>query len=86
MGTDNLQNFEQWKDFQVILNNYQLYVYPRKDSDGGNLKKHANVHLIDSPLLEVSASEIREKLNSEEAKKWLPKKVHEKILKEGYYL
>ncbi len=85
MGTDNLQNFEQWKNFQLILDNYQLYVYPRKGSDGGNLKEHLNVHLIDSPLLEVSASEIREKLSSEEAKKWLPKKVHEKILNEGYY-
>jgi len=86
MGTDNLQNFEQWKDFQFILDNYQLYVYPRRGSDGGNLKEHPNVHLIDSPLLEVSASEIREQLSSEEAKKWLPEKVHEKILKEGYYL
>ncbi|PCH91505.1 MAG: nicotinic acid mononucleotide adenylyltransferase, partial [Bacteroidetes bacterium] len=85
MGTDNLQNFEGWKNYQHILDNYQLYVYPRKGSDGGSLKDHTNVHLIDSMLLEASASEIREQLNSAEAKKWLPKKVHEKILKEGYY-
>jgi len=85
MGTDNLQNFEQWKDYQRILDNYQIYVYPRKGSDGGSMVNNPNVHLIDSPLLEVSASEIRARLSSEEAKQWLPQKVFQKIQEEGYY-
>lgn len=59
MGSDNLETFHKWKNYEYILNNYCLYVYPRPASDGGNLKSHANVKMVNAPLVEISASFIR---------------------------
>src|SRR5210317_1564852 len=29
MGEDNLKGFHKWKNFETILENHELYVYPR---------------------------------------------------------
>ena len=29
MGEDNLKEFHKWKNYETILQNYDLYVYPR---------------------------------------------------------
>ena len=62
IGSDNLSIFHKWKDYKKILSNYKIYVYPRAGSDGGKLKNHRNVKLIDAPLLEVSSTFIREQM------------------------
>src|SRR6185436_15729441 len=35
VGTDNLESFRQWKDYERILDQYSLYVYPRHNFKGG---------------------------------------------------
>ena len=58
MGADNLQNFHKWKNFEQILEDYSIYVYPR---DGYEVEgSHDNIHLIEGvPQMEISASFIR---------------------------
>ena len=60
MGSDNLENFHQWKNYERILNRFQLYVYPRKESDGGTFKNHPQVKLVNAPLMEISSTAIRQ--------------------------
>ena len=62
IGSDNLSQFDKWKCYEQILENYELYVYPRTKSDGGELGKHRNVKLIDAPLIKISSDEIRKLL------------------------
>ena len=58
MGADNLQNFHKWKNYEQILENYSIYVYPRPDIEIN--KEHPNIHIInDVPQMEISASFIR---------------------------
>ena len=45
MGSDNLQSFHKWKNYEHILEHYELYVYPRPGFDGGDLRNHKNVKL-----------------------------------------
>ena len=34
MGEDNLKSLHKWKNYEVILQNYEIYVYPRLDAKG----------------------------------------------------
>jgi len=58
IGSDNLQNFHKWKNYQQILEDYSLYVIPRP---GFKINKtHENIHIVqDVPQMEISASFIR---------------------------
>ena len=44
MGADNLENLHKWKNFELILEHHDIYVYPRPNHDGGNLKDHPRVN------------------------------------------
>ena len=65
IGSDNLSQFDKWKDYEQILENYELYVYPRPQNDGGELSKHQNVKLINAPLIEISSDDIRKLLGKD---------------------
>lgn len=65
MGEDNLQSFTKWKNYEEILKNYKLYVYPRPNSNSGvpidiGIKTHPNVIMTEAPLMEVSSTMIRQ--------------------------
>lgn len=62
MGEDNLESFHRWRNYQYILDNFQLYVYPRPGYSGGELAKHPHVHLVEVPMMEISSSYIREQI------------------------
>ena len=59
-GMDNLTNFHRWKNYQAILDNYHLLVYPRKGYVRGELLNHKSVQLIEAPEIEVSSTFIRD--------------------------
>ncbi len=60
MGEDNLESFKKWKNYEEILKNHKLYVYPRPDANSGDLKVHPNVILTAAPLMEISSTMIRQ--------------------------
>lgn len=68
MGEDNLRSFHKWKNYQVILEDYQVVVYPRMYTQSEmserpkaveELLNHPKVNLIDAPLMKISSSTIR---------------------------
>ena len=59
MGGDNLGSLPKWKNYDVILRDYEVYVYKRPSYDLGELQVHENVHLFDAPLMQISSSYIR---------------------------
>jgi len=61
MGQDNLRSFHKWKNHKEILENHELYVYPRISDEKNvpDLLSHPKVHLIDAPIVEISATFIR---------------------------
>ena len=59
IGADNLQSFHKWKEYEQILANYSVYVYPRLGIETSN--SHENIHIIKGvPKMEISASFIRD--------------------------
>ena len=64
LGADNLETFTKWKNWEQILELVELYVYPRKDSNGGELLHHPKVKVINAPKMELSSTFIREAIAS----------------------
>ena len=61
MGEDNLKSFHKWKNYEVIIENHDLYVYPRI-SEGKiehRFKGHAKIYKVDAPIMEISSTFIR---------------------------
>ena len=70
MGEDNIRTFQKWFNYQEILDNHSVYVYPRaisiKESElyaelpEHELMQHKNIHFVkDVPVMNVSSSFIR---------------------------
>lgn len=60
MGSDNLANFEQWKEYGEILDNHQLLVYYRFGHHHPALENHPNILMFDAPVLHISATYVRD--------------------------
>ncbi len=62
MGSDNLQTFERWRNYEYILENYKIYVYPRPGSERCALRSHPNVTMAEVPMMDISSSYIRQQI------------------------
>ncbi len=63
MGEDNLKSFHKWKNYETILENYSIHVYPRI-SEGKidhRFQEHPKIHKVDAPIMEISSTFIRNK-------------------------
>lgn len=62
MGEDNLKSFHKWKNHETILENYEIYVYPRiapEEKMEHRFKDHPKIHKVDAPIMEISSTFIR---------------------------
>lgn len=85
MGSDSFQNLHKWKNFEVIVKNYKIYVYLRPGFDATNHIK-ARLHIVNAPLLQLSATQIRQHIAEGKSVHYMiPDKVLEEIEKGGYY-
>ncbi len=86
LGADNLENFNKWKNYQKILENFQIYVYPRHGSEGGTLSNHSSITWIHASLLDISSTEIRKMIKQgNDVSSFLPEKVLKYIVKMSFY-
>lgn len=80
IGADNWKSFPRWKDADIIMKHHQLMVYPRPGYEIDESTLPAQVQLVDTPLLEVSSTFIRESLKAgKDVRYFLHPKVWEKI-------
>lgn len=85
MGMDNLATLQSWKNYEAIVNYYPIFVYPRL---GATMPEtpYKHVTLVDAPILQLSATDIRARLAAGKSGKYLvPQPALEYILKNGLY-
>ncbi len=86
LGEDNLENFTQWKNHAQILEHYGLYIYPRPGVTNGALKRHPHVTMIEAPLLDISATYIRNCIKNNKSIRYLvPEPVENMIRAKQFY-
>ena len=86
MGSDSLESFKQWKNWEQILDQYEIYIYTRPSHDGGELKSHTKVKFIAAPLLEISATFIRKSIQTKKDVRFmLPEPVFNYIEEMKFY-
>lgn len=59
MGQDNLSTFHKWKNYELILQNHKIYIYPRLNAEPSSFDNHPNVIFTDAPQIEISSTFIR---------------------------
>ena len=85
MGSDSYQNLNKWKNYETIVDNYDIYVFLRKDHAIKEAIKE-NPIILDAPLIEISASQIRENIKNGKSIRYLvPEIVREEIETRKFY-
>jgi len=85
MGSDSFQNLSKWKNPEYIIKNFPIYVYKRPGFEVTD-QFGAKVHILDAPLLQISATRIREYIQKGKSARYMvPDKVLEEIEKGHYY-
>ncbi|MFY7879754.1 MAG: nicotinate (nicotinamide) nucleotide adenylyltransferase [Lacibacter sp.] len=85
MGSDGLQNLDKWKNASKLMQENPFYVYRRP---GFEVIHHPvkKLIIVDAPLLEISATHIRELIRQQKSIRYLvPDAVIEELKRNNYY-
>ena len=94
MGEDNLRTFHKWKNYKEILEHHPVVVYPRvttiqEESTSeiiDELKNHSKIIKCDAPLMNLSATFIRNSIQSGvDVKYMLTDKVYKYVDEMNFY-
>ena len=91
MGEDNLKNLHKWKNYEVILDRYPIFIYPRisKNIDStpnSILEKNNSVTIINAPIVELSSTFIRKNIaQNKNIKPMLSKNVWQYLDEMNFY-
>ncbi len=85
MGSDSFQNLPRWKNFALLIKNYPFIIY-RRPAFPVNDTLGAKLVVLDAPLLEISATDIRDNIKEGRTIRYLvPDKVRDEIETNRYY-
>ncbi len=89
MGEDNLKGLKKWKNSETLVNNHQIIIYPRvlnADEKQTETLEHENISKIDAPIIELSATKIREMLKEgKNVRPMLPPEVFDYLDGSSFY-
>ncbi len=74
MGEDNMPTFHLWKEYEWILKNYPVKVFPRLDvahNDSPVEWGKYDVEILQAPRIEISATQIRKQMATKQSVRFL---------------
>jgi nicotinate-nucleotide adenylyltransferase len=67
IGSDNALIFDQWKDYNQLLENFPVLVYPRKGYDFETVAdKYPSMQLLSTPYYDISSTQIRQLIQEQQ--------------------
>jgi nicotinate-nucleotide adenylyltransferase len=86
MGGDNLKNFHKWKNYETIISNYGVLVYPRQGMEIDREALNPNITITEAPIMDLSSTFIRKSIKSgKDVRHYLPPKTWEYIEEMNFY-
>lgn len=86
MGADNLNTLKKWKNYEIILRDYKILVYPRVKESKTELDSHPNVTISNAPVMEISSTFIRNSIKeNKNIRYYIPDSVLKFIESKGLY-
>nr|WP_322624942.1 nicotinate (nicotinamide) nucleotide adenylyltransferase [uncultured Flavobacterium sp.] len=88
MGEDNLNTLHKWKNYEVLLQNHDIYVYPRIDlaEPEAEIHSHSRIQRVGAPVIEISSTFIRQSIkDGKNVRPLLPQKVWEYVEHNLFY-
>lgn len=86
IGSDNLTYFHKWKNYEIILRDYHILVYPRPDFDETEVENLKNVEIVNAPNMEISSSFVRNSIaKGVDVRHFMPKDVANYVDEMNFY-
>ena len=88
MGEDNLKSLHKWKNYELILENHSIYVYPRisEGTIDTQFNNHSKITKVDAPIMELSSTFIRNEIkDGKNVRPILPEHVWQFIDEMNFY-
>lgn len=86
IGADNWLVFDKWKDYQRIISENKILIYPRPGADIDEQLLPESVRLTHAPVLEISSTFIREAIaEGKDMRYFLQPDAYSKIMTEKLY-
>ena len=88
MGEDNLKSFHKWKNYELILENHHIYVYPRisENKIQTQFDGHKKIHPVNAPIMQISSTSIRNAIKTgKNVRPMLPEFVWEYLDEMNFY-
>ena len=88
MGEDNLNSLHKWKNYEILLQNHDIYVYPRINTEVINpdIAAAARIHKVEAPVIEISSTFIRNSIKEgKNVRPLLPEKVWQYVVHNLFY-
>jgi len=86
MGSDSFQNINKWKKAEDLKKNYSFIIYERPGFELNKNIETKNIQILNAPLLEVSATAIRNNIKEGKSIQYIvPDTVNKEIIENGYY-
>lgn len=64
MGSDNLASLRKWKNYELLLRDYKIAIYPRPGHEDQELASHPSVTITQTPQMEISSTFIRRSIKA----------------------
>jgi nicotinate-nucleotide adenylyltransferase len=85
-GSDNLPTFHKWKNYEELLKQYKIYLYPRPNTVSSPFDLHPSIRKVEAPLITLSSSFIRKGVHEgKNMRYFLPEKVWKYIEEMHFY-
>jgi len=86
MGSDSFNNLPKWRNYEQLIRDYSFLIYLRPGFPVEKIEKGMNASILDAPLLDISASFIRNNIKEDKSIRYLvPDNVYEYIQVNNYY-
>lgn len=87
MGEDNIIHINKWKNYEFILDNFPIYVYPRPGVEKTEFQELPSVHIVENvPMMEISSSFIRKCIKEgKDVNYLLTKRVYDYVMEMNFY-